>query len=216
MSPRRPPNFSGADPWFEERGYIRTGRFPNWVKDLTDDLQIVMEASASFYGEHNPKTSLEPWIRLPKLAKLDQSFYAGTSIVPTGKHAAMILAPVDRSIYGAEEIPLELTGSGPDWDHAIELLEPALKEREAYLLDNRADLRQVLGGPYFEKWHYPYAELLIILDAGDYEAAQQWLDTVDYEKLINPRGRPQRPSEPTPKQLHEQARKIVADYFGSR
>ncbi|MCQ4621507.1 hypothetical protein KBX19_09810 [Corynebacterium sp. CCUG 71335] len=216
MSPRKPPHFAGADPWFEQHGYVRKGRFPSWVKDLTDDLQIVIEASASFYGEHNPKTSLEPWIRLPKLAKLDQSFYAGTPIVPRGNHAAMVLAPVERSIFDTEEIPLELSGCGPDWDSAIEQLEPGLNQIESYLLDKRGDLRNVLDGPYFKLWHYPYAELLIILDAGDYEGAQQWLDAADYEKLINPRGRPTRPDEPTPAQQHEHVRAVVSDFVRNR
>ena len=217
MSPRNPPHFAGADEWFEQRGYIRKGRFPLWVKNVTADIQLRFEASASFYGEHNPKTALGQWVRLPKMATLDKALYKGSFAAPTGNEAGLVLGPAENSVFGSRKIPLELTGVGPCWDAAVERLGPAIEAMETQLCDHQSDLRPVLEGPYFKPWFYPYAPLLIILHAGDRDAAHQWLKDFDYETaLTNPHVPEPDPEELTPRQQYVQACALVDSYFNGK
>ena len=104
---------AGLDPWFEQRGYTRSGRKTMWKKSLPDGIELRSDADLSFYGDTDPESSLVQFVRLPRFAKLEKAAVANSSFRgDPGTGAGLVLHP---RIFTGDE-PREIDGVGPKWD----------------------------------------------------------------------------------------------------
>ena len=221
---RRKPMFSDLDPWFEERGYKRAGRKSRWKKTLPRRIELQVEAEAIPRGETEPMTSIAQRVRLPQYAKLLRSAMAGSTLNgDPGSDIAFVLKPWDLSANHflkpddlSADRPLEIDGSGPKWDAFLETIGPVFEANEAQLLENTDDLRPVMEGPYFSLAYDLYAELILILHAGDFNAARNWIDDLDYKAVLDPYNLTLPPGSMTAEEEYQQARRVFHDYIDTQ
>ena len=207
---RSAPLVAGLDPWFEQRGYTRAGRKTEWNKTLPGGIELRTYATLSLYGEAEPRSSLEQFVRLPKFAKLHRAAIANSSFRgDPGGGAGHVLRPRDTS----RRQPREFEGVGPKWDAYLAQVGPVFEANETQLREHAEDLRPVVDGPYFDLAHGPYPELFLMLHAGDFAAARAWLDDCDYEAVLNPRNLPLEPGKLTAEEEYQQARRVFSEYM---
>ena len=207
---RSAPLVAGLDPWFEQRGYTRSGRKTEWKKSLPGGIELRSDATLSLYGEAEPRSSLEQFVRLPKFAKLHRAAIANSSFRgDPGGGAGHVLHP--REIV--ERQPREFEGVGPKWDAYLAQVGPVFEANETQLREHAEDLRPVVDGPYFDLAYGPYPELFLMLHAGDFAAARAWLDDCDYEAVLNPRNLPLEPGKLTAEEEYQQARRVFSEYM---
>ena len=207
---RAKPMLTGLDPWFEERGYKRSGRKTEWKKALSGGMELRSDATVILRGDTDPDTGMVQFVRLPQYAKLqkaaiDQSSFRGDP----GSGAGVVLRP--RTI--PERHPLEIDGAGPKWDAFLNQFGPIMEANEAQLREHYDDLRPVAEGPYFDIAFGVYRELFLLLHAGDFEAARAWIDNLDYEAVLNPHDLKVIPGRLTAEEEYQQARRVFHDYI---
>ena len=207
---RSAPLVAGLDPWFEERGYKRAGKKTEWKKTLPGGIELRSDATLSLYGETEPRSSLEQFVRLPRFAKLHRAAIANSSFRgDPGSGAGLVLHP--REIV--ERQPREIDGVGPKWEEFLAQFGPVIEANEAQLREHADDLRPVVDGPYFDLAIGVYRELFLILHAGDFAAARAWLDDCDYEAVLNPRHLKLRPGKLTAEEEYQQACRVFSEYM---
>ena len=201
---------AGLDPWFEQRGYKRSGRKTEWKKALPGGIELRSDATLLLYGEPEPDSSLVQFVRLPRFAKLHKAAIANSSFRgDPGSGAGLVLHP--RVIV--ERQPREIDGVGPKWDAYLAQFGPIIEANEAQLRDHADDLRPVLDGPYFELAIGVYRELFLMLHAGDFDAARTWLKHLDYETVLNPEDLDVEPGKLTAEEEYQQACKVFSEYM---
>ena len=207
---RNTPLVAGLDPWFAQRGYMRSGRKTEWKKTLPGGIELHIYATLLLYGEPEPESSLVQFVRLPRFAKLHRAAIANSSFRgDPGTGAGGILRPRAK----AERQPREIDGVGPKWDAYLAQFEPIIEANEAQLRDHADDLRPVIGGPYFDLAYGPYPELFLMLHAGDFDAARTWLKHLDYETVLNPEDLDVEPGKLTAEEEYQQACKVFSEYM---
>jgi|GEM_PF-2561798 len=210
---RAKPLLSELDPWFEERGYKRLGRKTEWKKVLPGGIELRSECDVILRGEGEPDTMMIQFVCLPQYAKLqkaaiEQSSFRGDP----GSSAGLLLDPRILPDYQ----PLEIDGAGPKWDAFLTEFGPIIEANEAQLREHYEDLLPVADGPYFEIATGVYPELFLLLHAGDFEAARDWIDNLDYEPALNPGKLNVRAGKLTAEEEYQQARKVFHVYIDTQ